>query len=259
MRFDILTILPEMVSEGIRHSIIGRAVEQGLIEVNVVNLRDYTEDRHRTTDDTPCGGGGGMVMKVEPIARALDGLASQGAMGRVLLTDPQGSRFDQPMAEALSREDCVTVICGRYEGVDDRVRQLLVTDLVSIGDFVLTGGELPALVMVDAVSRLLPGVLGWDGAAANDTFSGDLLDYPQFTRPRQFRECAIPDILLNGDHVTMDKWRRRQQLLLTRRRRPDLWAKARLTDTELKLLSAELPGAGDLEPVGPPALDKCMD
>lgn len=239
MRIDVVTIFPEMIAQAVAHSIVKRAQDAGLVQINVVNLRDYAPDRHHTTDDTPCGGGGGMIMKVEPIAYALDALRPEGAPCRVILTDPQGERFTQAKAQELAREAHLIFLCGHYEGVDERVREHLVTDEISIGDYVLTGGELPALVMIDAVTRLQPGALGDEAAPGKDTFSEGLLEHPHYTRPRSFRGWEVPEILFSGHHAEIARWRRKQQLLRTRARRPDLWARFSPTQEDEKLLAEE--------------------
>jgi tRNA (guanine37-N1)-methyltransferase len=239
LRIDVVTILPEMVEQALNHSIIKRAREAGLVEINAVNLRDFTTDRHHTTDDTPCGGGGGMIMKIEPIARALDSLKTSGLPCRVILTDPQGETFTQAKARQLAAEEHLIFLCGHYEGIDERVRKYLVTDELSIGDYVLTGGELPALVMVDAITRLQKGALGDAGATDKDTFSEALLEYPQYTKPRLFNDWEVPEILFGGHHAEIARWRRRHQLVRTRDRRPDLWAQFSPTKEDLKLLTDE--------------------
>lgn len=221
MRIDVITLFPQMIEEAVAHSILKRAQEAEIVQIAAVNLRDFAADRHHTTDDTPCGGGGGMVMKVEPIAGALDSI--RGAKSRVILTDPQGTVFTQEKARELSSEAHLIFVCGHYEGVDERVRERLVTDSLSIGDYVLTGGELPALVMMDAVIRLLPGALGDESAPEKDSFSEGLLEYPHYTRPRSFRGWDVPEILFSGHHAQMEGWRRWHQLTRTRERRPDLW------------------------------------
>src|SRR5687767_6250839 len=198
MRIDVLTIFPEMIQEAVGHSILKRAQESGLVTINAINLRDFAADKHKTTDDTPVGGGGGMIMKPEPIANALDALGEDDR--RVILTEPRGKLFTQQVARELSKEEHLVFICGRYEGVDERVRQRLVTDELSIGDYVLTGGELPALVMLDAVARLIPGVLGDAESPEQDSFTDDLLEYPHYTRPADFRGWAVPDVLLAGNY-----------------------------------------------------------
>ena len=237
IRIDVVTILPEMVAGALDHSIIKRAQEAGLAEIRVVNLRGYAADRHHTTDDTPCGGGGGMIMKIEPIAAALDALVTDGDRARVILTDPRGEPFSQAKARELAAEEHVVILCGRYEGVDERVREHLVTDEISIGDYILTGGELPALVMLDAIVRLQPGALGDEIATEKDSFSDGLLEYPQYTRPREFRGWEAPEILFSGHHAAIEKWRRREQLVRTRERRPDLWERFTPTRQDLALLA----------------------
>lgn len=239
IRIDVITILPEMIEQALDHSIIKRAREAGLVEINAINLRDYAPDKHHVTDDTPCGGGGGMIMKVDPIARALDALRSQddpGEPSRVILTDPQGDVFTQEKARELAAEAHLIFVCGHYEGVDERVREHLVTDELSIGDFVLTGGELPALAMVDAITRLQHGALGDEAATDNDSFSESLLEYPQYTRPRSYRGWEVPEILFGGHHAQITGWRRKQQLLRTRVRRPDLWNQFAPSKEDLELL-----------------------
>jgi tRNA (guanine37-N1)-methyltransferase len=241
MRIDIVTVFPEMVEAALDHSIVKRARERGLVTIRVVGLRDFTEDRHRTTDDIPYGGGGGMVMKIEPIARALVSLTEGETPTRIALTDPRGPRFTQETARQWAAEPHLILLCGHYEGVDERVRQHLVTDEISIGDFILTGGELPALVITDALTRLQPGALGDADAPDKDTFTNDLLEYPHYTRPRDFRGWAVPDMLLSGHHAQIEKWRRWHQLRATRERRPDLFARLELTPKDRKLLESEEP------------------
>lgn len=236
MRIDVVTVFPQMIAEAVGHSIVKRAQDAGLVTINVVNLRDYATDRHHTTDDTPCGGGGGMIMKVEPIARALDALRPEAEPCRVILTDPQGEVFTQPKARELAAESHLIFLCGHYEGVDERVREHLITDELSIGDYILTGGELPALVMIDAITRLQAGALGDEEAPQKDSFSENLLQYPHYTHPRTFRGWEVPEILFSGHHAEIERWRRKQQLIRTRERRPDLWAKHELTDEDRKLL-----------------------
>lgn len=241
MRIRIVTIFPDMVDQAIAYGVVGRAQKSGRLDIRAVDLRDYTNDRHRTTDDTPYGGGGGMVMLVEPFYQAVQALRDEGCRGRVILTDPQGERFTQRAAEELAREENLIFLCGRYEGVDDRVRSLVATDAYSIGDYVLSGGELAALVMVDAIARLLPGVVGCETATETDTFSDNLLDYPVFTRPPEFRGVRVPQVLLEGDHGAIQRWRRYAQLERTRRWRPDLWAEAQLSEADLRLLATGVP------------------
>ena len=245
MTVDIVTIFPAMVEAALAEGVVGRARERGLIDVRAWDLRAFTTDRHRVVDDVPYGGGPGMVMKPEPIFRAVEAIgAERGPASAVLLMTPQGRLFDQAEAVRLSRLQRLVVICGRYEGVDERVAQALVTDEVSIGDYVLTGGELPALVVVDAVARLVPGVVGDDASVAADSFAGDMLDHPHYTRPAEFRGMAVPEVLVSGHHGRIEQWRREQRLHRTRTRRPDLLARAAASGEELEP-SAE-------EPIGPP-------
>ena len=240
MRFDVLTLFPAMLQAPLAESILGRAQGAGLMTVGVHPLRDWAAGRHQVTDDTPCGGGDGMVMKVEPIARAVRELRSRNAGARVLLMSPQGRTFRQADAVRLSREPGLIFVCGRYEGFDERVRSLVDEEL-SLGDFILTGGEPAALAMIDAIARLLPGVLGAAGSAAHDSFSDGLLEYPQYTRPVEFEGLRVPDILLSGNHQAIAAWRRREQLRRTLQRRPDLLAHAMLSEDDLEVL-AELRG-----------------
>lgn len=234
MRIDVLTLFPQMVEPVIAASMLGRARSRGLVDIRVVDLRDYATGRHRTADDYQFGGGGGMVLKPEPIFAAVEALRTEGA--RVVLMDPRGRTLTQAVAQALARERHVILIAGRYEGVDERVGELLADDRISIGDYVVTGGELPALVVTDAVTRLLPGVLGAEGAAERESFAGGLLEPPQYTRPEDFRGARVPEILLSGDHARVARWRREQALFLTWRRRPELLAEATLTEEERRLI-----------------------
>jgi len=234
MRIDIVTLFPGMVTPVIAESMLGRAQTRGLVDIRVVNLRDYAGGRHRVTDDYQFGGGGGMVLKPEPLFAAVDALRTPGA--RVVLMDPRGRTFTHEVAAALARESHLILLAGRYEGVDARVGEGLADDAISIGDYVLTGGELPALVVTDAVTRLLPGALGADGAAARESFADGLLEPPQYTRPEAYRGARVPPVLLSGDHARIERWRRVQAIWLTWRERPDLLATARLTQEERKLL-----------------------
>jgi tRNA (guanine37-N1)-methyltransferase len=234
MRIDVLTLFPQMVEPVIAASMLGRARSRGLVDIRVVDLRDYATGRHRTADDYQFGGGGGMVLKPEPIFAAVEALRTEGA--RVVLMDPRGRTLTQAVAQALSRERHVILIAGRYEGVDERVGELLADDRISIGDYVVTGGELPALVVTDAVTRLLPGVLGGEGAAERESFASGLLEPPQYTRPEDFRGAQVPEKLLSGDHARVARWRREQALFLTWRRRPELLAEATLTEEERQLI-----------------------
>lgn len=222
MRFDVFTIFPEMFSAYLDESILKRARENGLLKVGLHNIRDYTTDKHHTTDDEPYGGGGGMVMKPEPIFAAVESVLGAPPACPVILLTPQGRPFTQQVAAELAQSDHLGLLCGRYEGVDERVRQHLVTEEISLGDFVLTGGELPALAIIDAVIRLIPGVLGDPGAAQNDSHASGLLEYPHYTRPPQFRGWEVPEVLRSGNHAAIEKWRREQALQRTQERRPDL-------------------------------------
>lgn len=236
MKFEILTLFPDMFAGPFDESIIRRAVERGLIDIRLHNIRDYAVDKHRTVDDAPYGGGAGMVMKPEPLAACIEKVAIECPAARVIMTSPQGKPFNQSLAERLAREEELVIICGRYEGIDERVRELFVDEEISLGDFVLTGGEIAAMVIVDAVTRLIPGVLGSDASAADDSFSDGLLEYPQYTRPPEFRELAVPDTLLSGNHQEIARWRRRMALQRTAQRRPELLASARLTEDDRKYL-----------------------
>ena len=244
MKFDIVTIFPRMVEAGLAEGVVHRGIEQGLLDVRVHDLRAYTTDRHRTVDDTPYGGGPGMVMKVEPFVRAVaDIRAARGEPDAVVLTSPQGRPFSQAEAARLAGLRHVALLCGRYEGIDERVRALVVTEEISIGDYVLSGGELAALVVVDAVSRLVPGVVGDQGSVEADSFSRGLLDCPHYTRPVEFDGQRVPDVLLSGHHAEVRKWRKREALRRTRERRPELMAAADLDDEDRRLL-AELEREG---------------
>ena len=236
MQFDIFTLLPEVFPAYLDTSILKRARERGLIDVRVHNIRDYTHDRHHTTDDTPYGGGGGMVMKPGPVFEAVESALGADPVCPVIMLTPQGRVFDQRVAQELSKHERIALICGRYEGIDERIREHLVTDEISVGDYVLTGGELPALLIVDAVSRLLPDVLGDPTGAEDDSHASGLLEYPHYTRPPEFRGWTVPDVLLSGDHAKIDKWRRQQSLLRTLKKRPDLLEKAELSQSDLKFL-----------------------
>jgi len=236
MIFDVLTLLPEVFPPYLDASILGRARAAGLLAVNVVNIRDHAEGKHRVCDDYPYGGGQGMLMKPEPVAAALAAVRAPGEP--VLLLSPQGDRFDDAMARDLARAPRLLLLCARYEGLDERVRTLHVTREISVGDYVLTGGELAALVVIDAVARFLPGVLGNEASPAGDTFADGLLEGPQYTRPRSFGGLEVPQVLLEGNHEDIRRWRRTQALVRTRARRPDLFAKLALTDEDRALLAA---------------------
>jgi tRNA (guanine37-N1)-methyltransferase len=235
MQFDILTLFPAMLEGPLTASILGKAVDKGLISVALHNLRDWAEGRHQVTDDSPYGGGDGMVMKVDPVARALAELKEQRPQSRVLLMSPQGKTFRQVDAERLSCESGLIFVCGRYEGFDERIRTL-VDEEVSLGDFVLTGGELAAATILDATARLVPGVLGAAGSALTDSFSDGLLEYPQYTRPAEFNGMRVPEILTSGNHQSIATWRRREQLRRTLERRPELLETAPLTKQDLLYL-----------------------
>lgn len=236
MIFDVLTLFPGMFDSPLQESILGRAIKQELLQVRAHNLRDWAEGKHLTTDDSPYGGGDGMVMKPEPIARAVAELKRQTPAAKVLLMTPQGIPFKQQHARELALEPGLIFLCGRYEGFDERVRRTLVDAEFSIGDFVLTGGELPAMVMIDAISRHLPGVLGSSDSAEADSFADGLLEYPQYTRPAVFDGMSVPDVLLSGDHGKIAGWRREQQLLRTLQRRPELLENVLLSDKDRKVL-----------------------
>jgi tRNA (guanine37-N1)-methyltransferase len=241
MEFDVFTLLPEVFPPYLDSSILQRARQRGLIDVRVHNIRDWATDRHHVTDDEPYGGGGGMVMKVEPVFAALGsvlGASAPQAGGDcpVILMTPQGRVFNQTLAMEIARYPRVALVCGRYEGVDERIREQLVTDQISIGDYVLTGGELPALILIDALSRLLPGVLGDPDGPFDDSHASGLLEYPHYTRPSEFRGWKVPDVLVSGNHARITKWRREQSLRRTLKHRPDLLEKANLDEADQKML-----------------------
>ena len=234
----MLTLFPDMIRDGFQTSITGRAVEKGILSLETVNIRDFSVNKHQRVDDYPYGGGAGMVMQAEPVYLAYESVAKKlTKKPRVLYMSPQGKVFHQRMAEELAREEELVFLCGHYEGIDERVLEEIVTDEVSIGDYVLTGGELPALVMMDAISRLLEGVLHNEESAEFDSFSDNLLEYPQYSRPQNWRGEEVPEILLSGHHLNVEKWRREQSLLRTRKRRPDLLETANLTKEDKKFLA----------------------
>lgn len=245
MLFEIFTLLPEIFPTYLEASILQRARKRDLIDIRVHNIRDYTHDKHHTTDDTPYGGGGGMVMKPEPIFEAVEsvlGLTPPQSPPEpvsnipIILLTPQGRVFNQRVAEELSHHERIAVLSGRYEGVDERIRQHLVTDEISIGDYVLTGGELPALILIDAVARLIPGVLGDPTGAEDDSHSMGLLEYPHYTKPAEFRGWKVPEVLLSGDHAKIDRWRREQALLRTFNKRPDMLEQTYLNEADKKFI-----------------------
>jgi len=236
MRIDVVTIFPEYLAP-LDVSLLGKARERGILDVHVHDLRTWTDDVHRTVDDSPYGGGPGMVMKPEPIFRAVEAIAGEGGVPQaIVLVSPHGRQFTQAEAARLSALDRVTILCGRYEGIDDRVREGLATEELSIGDFVVSGGELPALIIIDTVARLIPGVVGDEDSVAGDSFSRGLLDFPHFTRPAEYRDLKVPDVLVSGHHGEIRKWRKRQALELTLDRRPELLADAELDVEEQEIL-----------------------
>lgn len=233
MLIDILTIFPQMLKGSLEESLIRKAKEKGLIEVRISNIRDFAEDKHKTVDDIPFGGGGGMVMKLEPLTKALDAMWNKDKpQNSIILTTPQGERFTQKKAEELSLKDHLIIICGHYKGTDERLRRLYPIEEISIGDFVLTGGEIPALVIIDAVVRLIPGVLGDFESAQTDSFFDRILGPPQYTRPAEFKGINVPEVLLSGDHERIKRWRRKEALKKTLHKRPDLLNWEQLSDEE---------------------------
>jgi len=236
MHFHVFTLFPQLIHPYLAESILQRARERGLIAVDVHDIRAWTEDRHHVTDEPPYGGGGGMVMKTGPIFTAVESVLGAPPACPLILMTPQGRPFTQAVATELAQLPRVALLCGRYEGIDERVRTHLVSDEISIGDFVLTGGELPALMVIDAVSRLIPGVLGDPDGAADDSHATGLLEYPHYTRPPEFRGWGVPEVLLSGNHAAIARWRREQSLLRTLRRRPDLLEKAELSEKDQKFL-----------------------
>lgn len=244
MKFEVFTLLPEVFPPYLESSILKRASERGLIQVNIFNIREYTHDKHHVTDDTPYGGGGGMVIKPEPVFEAVESILGQnpvqttGEAVPIILLTPQGRVFTQRVAEELSRHERIALLCGRYEGVDERIREHLVTDEISVGDYVLTGGELPAMILIDAISRLIPGVLGDPTGAEDDSHSMGLLEYPHYTKPAEFRGWKVPEVLQSGNHARIDQWRREQSLLRTFKKRPDMLGKADLTEADINFLKS---------------------
>ncbi len=236
MKFDIFTLLPDVFEPYLSASILARAREKQIIEVSVHDIRSFTTDRHHVTDDTPYGGGGGMVMKPEPVFTAVESVLGSPPSCPVIFLTPQGRVFNQKVAIELSRLPHLALLCGRYEGIDERIREHLVTDQISLGDYVLTGGELPALVMLDAISRLLPGVLGDPEGAWDDSHASGLLEYPHYTRPPEFRGWTVPGVLLSGNHAQIEKWRRQQSIIRTYQQRPDMLDGVELNKEDKKFL-----------------------
>lgn len=237
MNFYIMTLFPDMVKDGLNTSIIGRAMEKGLLSIDAVNIRDYAFNKHHSVDDYPYGGGAGMLMQAEPVYQTYKAIEEKTGKKnlRVVYLSPQGKTFNQKMAEEFAKEEDLVFLCGHYEGIDERVLEEIVTDYVSIGDYVLTGGELPAMIMVDTISRLIPGVLHNDVSAEFESFQDNLLEYPQYSRPEVWHEKQVPPILLSGHHANIEKWRREQSVIRTAKNRPDLLEKAELTEKERKI------------------------
>ena len=241
MNFYIMTLFPEMVMDGLNTSIIGRAVKNGLLSIEALNIRDYAFNKHHSVDDYPYGGGAGMLMQAEPVYQCYEALTEkikQKKRARVIYLSPQGQTFNQTMAEEFAQEEDLVFLCGHYEGIDERVLEEIVTDYVSIGDYVLTGGELPAMIMIDAISRLVPGVLHNDVSAEFESFQDNLLEYPQYSRPEVWHDKKVPEILMSGHHANIEKWRREQSVIRTAKNRPDLLEKAELTKKELELVKS---------------------
>lgn len=237
MNFHVLTLFPEMIQQGVNTSITGRAVNNGIIGLNTINIRDYAGNKYGQVDDYPYGGGAGMVMQAGPVYRSYEMVVKEiGYNPRVIYLTPQGKVFNQNMAEEFSKEKDLVFLCGHYEGIDERVLDMIVTDRVSIGDYVLTGGELPSMVMIDAISRLIPGVLSNDVSAEFETFHDNLLEYPQYTRPEEFMGQKVPSILLSGNHAKVNQWRREQSILRTIENRPDLMKDAKLTEEDINFI-----------------------
>jgi len=239
MKIDVITVFPSMFTGVFEASILGKAQEKGIVSLRTVNFRDFATNKHGSVDDYPYGGGGGMVLKPEPVFAAVESVIEPDEpKPRIILMCPQGETFTQRKAEELAKERHLVFICGHYEGYDERIREHLATDEISIGDYVLTGGELPAMVVIDCVVRLLPGALGNERSAVTDSFSNGLLEYPQYTRPAKFREWSVPEVLLSGHHANIERWRRQQSLIRTLRRRPDLLERAELTPEEREWLES---------------------
>lgn len=247
MQFYIMTLFQEMVMQGLSTSIIGRAVNKGLLSIEAVNIRDYAFNKHNSVDDYPYGGGAGMLMQAEPVYQCYRALEEKmNKKPRVVYLSPQGKTFNQTMAEEFAQEEELVFLCGHYEGIDERVLEEIVTDYVSIGDYVLTGGELPAMIMVDAISRLVPGVLHNDVSAEFESFQDNLLEYPQYSRPEMWHDKKVPEVLMSGHHANIEKWRREQSVIRTARNRPDLLEKAELTEKEREIAEKILANCDDL-------------
>lgn len=237
MQFYIMTLFPEMVMNGLNTSIIGRAAAKGLLSIEAINIRDYAFNKHNSVDDYPYGGGAGMLMQAEPVYQCYRAVEEKaGKKPRVVYLSPQGKTFNQTMAEEFAKEEELVFLCGHYEGIDERVLEEIVTDYVSIGDYVLTGGELPSMIMVDAISRLIPGVLHNNASAEFESFQDNLLEYPHYSRPETWHDKKVPPVLLSGHHVNIEKWRREQSVIRTAKNRPDLLEKAELTQKEKELV-----------------------
>lgn len=248
MNFHIMTLFPEMVMGGLNTSIIGRAIKNELLSIEAINIRDYAFNKHNSVDDYPYGGGAGMLMQAEPVYQCYKALEERiGKRPRVVYLSPQGQTFNQKMAEEFATEEELVFLCGHYEGIDERVLEEIVTDYVSIGDYVLTGGELPAMIMVDAISRLVPGVLHNDVSAEFESFQDNLLEYPQYSRPETWHDKKVPEVLMSGHHANIEKWRREQSVIRTAKNRPDLLEKAELTEKEKALVAQMMEESGKTE------------
>lgn len=248
MNFHIMTLFPEMVMSGLKTSIIGRAIKNELLSIEAINIRDYAFNKHNSVDDYPYGGGAGMLMQAEPVYQCYKALEERiGKCPRVVYLSPQGQTFNQKMAEEFATEEELVFLCGHYEGIDERVLEEIVTDYVSIGDYVLTGGELPAMIMVDAISRLVPGVLHNDVSAEFESFQDNLLEYPQYSRPETWHDKKVPEVLMSGHHANIEKWRREQSVIRTAKNRPDLLEKAELTEKEKALVAQMMEESGKTE------------
>ena len=236
MKFNVLTLFPDMVMDSLNHSIIGKAMEKGIIQVNSINFRDFSDSKHNSVDDYPYGGGAGMVIQAQPVLDAYEDLVKKEGTSRLIYLTPQGKTFNQAMAEEFAREDQLTFLCGHYEGVDERIIDSIVTDEVSIGDFVLTGGEMAVVLIIDAVARLIPGVLKNNTSSEHESFHDNLLEYPQYSRPEIYKGMPVPKVLLSGHHKNIEIWRREQSLIRTYKKRPDLLPFANLTESDKQFL-----------------------